>query len=104
MKSKRFRTRRGSVRVVLAAAVLGAVIGTPWSDSNAQTGPAYSIDFHVISAGGKRVRNGCVILNGAVGDTAPGYSSGGPYSILAGFGAATPTVKDELFFDGFERC
>ena len=92
------------MRLVFAGLVLAAVIGTPWSDSNAQTGPAYSIDFHVISAAGKRVRNTCVILNGAVGDTAPGYSSGGFYSILAGFWAATPTVNDELFFDSFERC
>ena len=104
MKARRFRTRRGCVRVVLAAAVLGAVVGMPSSVSHAQTGPAYSIDFHVISAGGKRVRNSCLILNGSVGDTAPGYSSGGFYSILSGFWAAVPTVRDEIFFDGFERC
>jgi hypothetical protein len=104
MQSKRFRTRRRLVRSALAAAALVVVAGIPWSDSNAQTGPAYSIDFHVIRAAGKRVRNSCVILNGAVGDTAPGYSSGGFYSILAGFWAATPTVNDELFFDSFERC
>jgi len=104
MKAERFRTRRGCVRAVLAAVVLGAVIGMPSSDSHAQTGPAYSIDFHVISAAGKRVRNDCVILNGTVGDTAPGYSSGGSYSIVSGFWAAVPTVRDEIFFDGFERC
>jgi len=104
MKAKRFLTRRGSVRAVLIAAALAAVIGTPWSDSNAQSGPSYSIDFHVISAAGQRVRNGCVILNGTVGDTAAGYSSGGFYSILAGYWAGLPAVHDEIFFDGFERC
>ena len=105
MQSKRFRTRRRLVRSALVAAALMVVAGIPWSDSNAQTGPAYSIDFHVVTAAGKRVRNSCVVLTGSVGQAAPGYSSGGFYSILAGFLVAAPTVgQDQLFFDSFEGC
>ena len=97
---------RGPVRAVLMFAVFGAaVIAVPWSDSNAQTGPSYSINTHLISTSAKRVRTSCFILNGTVGQAAPGYSSGGSYSILAGFWpATTPPVQDEIYFDSFERC
>jgi len=99
-----FYRRRQMLRRALIGAMLAAVAGMPWSDSNAQTGPAYSIDFHLISSSGKRARNSCFILNGTAGQASPGYSSGGFYSILAGFWAVAPTVRDQLFFDGFERC
>ncbi|HZP67209.1 MAG TPA: hypothetical protein VFB32_12980 [Rudaea sp.] len=82
---------------VLAAAVLAA------SPTHAGTSP-YSIDFHVISAGGSTLQNGCYRLSGTVGQPAPGYSSGGIYALIAGYWQ-TPTVgSDEVFFNGFEEC
>ena len=105
MKSKRFRTRRWLARSVVTAAALISVAGIPWSDSVAQSGPAYRVDFHVIHAGGRRLHNSCFVLNGAAGQAGPGYSSGGFYSVLAGFWSAAPVVQqDQLFFDGFEGC
>lgn len=92
------------LRATFAGALLAAVAGVTWSDGSAQTGPAYAIDFHQISSAGKRARNSCFILNGTAGHASPGYSSGGFYSILAGFWAVAPNSGDELFFDGFERC
>jgi hypothetical protein len=105
MQAKRSRTRRTLARIALVAATLMAVAAIPWSYSNAQSGPAYSIDFHVISSGGTRLHNSCFVLNGAAGQAVPGYSSGGFYSLLAGFWPAAPVVQqDQLFFDGFEGC
>jgi hypothetical protein len=104
MHIERLRARRAALRLALAV-ICGAVITVPWSDSGAQTSPAYSIDLHVISAAGKRVRTSCFILNGTAAQAAPGYSSGGGYSVLAGFWpAAALAAQDEIFFDSFERC
>jgi len=103
MQAKRYRAR--AMRVAFAAAALVTIVAVPWSDSNAQAGPPYSIDFHYISSGGNRLHNSCFVLNGTAGQTAPGYSAGGFYSVLAGFWpAALTTGQDQLFFDGFEGC
>ena len=105
MQAMRFRTQRRIVRSTMAAAALAAIAAIPWSDSNAQSGPAYSIDYHVITSGRSRLRNSCFVLNGTAGQTSPGYSSGGVYAVLAGFWPAAPIVnQDQLFFDGFEGC
>jgi len=103
MHIERLRPRRAALRLALAV-IWGAVISVPWSDSGAQTSPAYSIDLHVISAAGKRARNNCFILNGTAAQDAPGYSSGGGFSVLAGFWPAAAAGQDEIFFDSFERC
>jgi len=101
----RSRTQRRLVRSTMAAAALAAIAAIPWSDSNAQSGPGYSIDYHVISSGGTRLNNSCFVLNATAGQTSPGYSSGGVYAVLAGFWPAAPIVNgDQLFFDGFEGC
>lgn len=104
MHIKRSRARRTALRLALAV-IFGAVITIPWADSGAQASPAYSIDLHVISAAGKRTRTSCFILNGTAAQTAPGYSSGSGYSVLAGFWpAAALAGQDEIYFDSFERC
>ena len=105
MEMKRFRALRRAMRCVLVTAVFGAVVAVPWSDTNAQAGPAYSVDFHVISSAAHRVHNSCFVLNGTAGQAAPGYSFGAGYSVLSGFWVAAPTTgQDQLFFDGFEGC
>ena len=105
MQLKRSRTRQQLVRSALSAVALAAIAVLPWSGGNAQSGPAYRIDYHYISSGGTRLRNSCVVLNGTAGQTSPGYSSGGVYALLAGFWTAAPvTSQDQLFFDGFEGC
>jgi hypothetical protein len=105
MEIKRSRSRRRVVRVVFAAMALSMVTAIPWSDSNAQAGPAYSIDYHYISAGANRLHNSCFVVSGTVGQPVPGSSFGSGYSISAGFWAAAPIAgQDQLFFDGFERC
>lgn len=105
METKRHRTRRSYVRALLAAAALTAITAAPSSDSNAQAGPSYNIDFHYIAAGGQRSNNSCFVIRGTVGQTAPGYSFGGIYGLSGGFWTAAPlTGQDQLFFNGFERC
>lgn len=100
-------TIRFSRALIAAALFLGGSIA---SDSRAQSAPTYAIDWHLISSGGTTLvggtsRSSCFIVNGSVGQVAPGYSSGGLYSLYAGFWTAAPTMRtDEIFFDGFEGC
>lgn len=100
MMTRISRTLAGTVLVLTAAAIPHA---------RAQT--TFSIDWHVISAGGSTLtggstsRSSCFIVNGTLAQVAPGYSSGGVYSIYAGFWVSAPTRNtDEIFFDGFEGC
>ena len=101
-----FRTRR---RLAAAATVLGAaafvyIAATP-AHSRAAAPPAYSIDFHAISAGGNNLQGNCYRLSGTVGQVAPGYSSGSTFSLIAGYWQpAPPAAVDEIFFNGFEAC
>jgi hypothetical protein len=88
------------------ALVLGAA-----STAHAQAQTTFSIDWHVISSGGTTLSGGdtsrstCFIVNGTLAQVVPGYSSGGVYSVYAGFWAGAPTHNtDEIFFDGFEGC
>jgi len=91
-----------------AAFVLAASTG--WVAS-AQAQTTFSIDWHVISSGGTTLSGGntsrstCFIVNGTLAQVAAGYSSGGIYSVYAGFWVTAPTRDtDEIFFDGFEGC
>jgi hypothetical protein len=103
-QSLRARLRVRIATPVLAAIALVGVCALPGSDSSAQaTTP--SIGFHIISAGGHALKNSCFHVSGTAGQAAPGYSSGGSESLLAGFWSASPTTSlDEIFFNGFEDC
>jgi len=102
MQAKRLRTRRRLLHLAIVATAVGLIAGIPGSYGEDQATSPFSIDYHVISAGGTRLQGGCFTLNGTVAETAPGYSSGGIYSILAGFWPAANT--DEIFANGFEGC
>ena|ERR1700729_588723 len=102
MKSHVSRLLVGAVFVVVAG---GASL------VRAQAQPTFSIDWHVISSGGTSLSSGnlsqstCFVVNGTLAQVSPGYSSGGVYSVYAGFWAPAPTQgTDEIFFDGFEGC
>ena len=92
----------------LPCALIGAaslLFGAAAAVVHAQAPPTFRIDWHVLSAGGAALRNTCVRVNGTVAQTAPGYSSGGIYALLSGYwSAASPTVIDTVFFNGFEEC
>jgi hypothetical protein len=86
-----------SLTVFLSIAALPA-------DSRADAS-TYSIDFHTISAGGNALRGNCYRLSGTVAQVAPGYSSEGIYSLIAGYWQpALTSATDEIFFNGFEVC
>jgi hypothetical protein len=94
-----------NIRYALAAG-LSAFAAASVADT-----PTFSIDWHVISSGGTTLSGGdtsrstCFIVNGTLAQVVPGYSSGGVYSVYAGFWAGAPTHNtDEIFFDGFEGC
>lgn len=91
-------------RAALCAA-LGSACVAASADSGALVAPQFDIAWHVTSTGGTQVRGGCFIVNGTAGQPAPGYSSGGIYSLLSGYWALAPlSGSDEIFFNGFEGC
>jgi len=73
-------TRAGMVRAGLALLVL-LVVGVGWA--GASDGPA--VGWAVLSSGGAPASAGQVTLNGSLGQTAVGSSSGGEVSCGAGF-------------------
>jgi hypothetical protein len=96
-------------RALIGAAFVLGVSTASVASAQAQT--SFSIDWHVISSGGTTLSGGdtsrstCFIVNGTLAQVVPGYSSGGVYSVYAGFWAGAPTHNtDEIFFDGFEGC
>jgi hypothetical protein len=96
---------RSSSVTVLLALLLISVGAARRSDAQAGTTPTYSIDFHVISAGGTSLKSSCFRLSGTVGQPVPGYSSGNIYSLIAGYWQpAAATGSDEIFYNGFEGC
>jgi len=95
---------------VLAGAAFMLGVGNV-SVASAQSQTTFKVDWHVISSGGTTLSGGdtsrstCFIVNGTLAQVAPGYSSGGIYSVYAGFWAGAPTQNtDEIFFNGFEGC
>ncbi len=97
--------RRAGVRrfraVVISAAWLATI--TPATASAPETG-GYVIERHAIHAGGtSRASGGEYELSGTAGQPAPGPSSGGGYTLEAGFiWPLQATPGDEVFRDGFE--
>jgi hypothetical protein len=96
-------------RALMCATFVLGVGGSSVASGQSQT--TFSIDWHVISSGGTTLSGGntsrstCFIVNGTLAQGVPGYSSGGIYSVYAGFWAGAPTRDtDEIFFDGFEGC
>jgi hypothetical protein len=101
MKRIRIRLPAGFALSTLALMLTVALEG---SDARAVP-PFYSIDFHIISAGGRSLHGSCFRLSGTVGQAAPGYSSGSIYALIAGYWQPVPAAtSDEIFFNGFEGC
>ena len=73
-------TRTRTVRAGLALVVV-LLVGVGWAGASA--GPA--IDWEVLSGGGAPASAGQVTLNGSLGQTAIGPSTGGELSLGAGF-------------------
>jgi hypothetical protein len=108
MKMRDLQLRIGidGASLIFACLVLVSAIAIPTLNTQAGTGPTYSISLQAISsAGSMSLRSGCFLLADTVGQPAPGYSSGSTDSLLAGFLAMVPTAgSDEIFFNGFEGC
>ena len=93
-----------SLRAVVAMTLMSTT-ALHWPDARAAVNPTYSIDFHVIAAGGHALQGSCFRLSGTVGQPAPGYSSGSIYALLAGYWVKTDAAdSDEIFYNGFEDC
>jgi hypothetical protein len=94
---------------IFAVAAFTSIIAFRAPDVRADVLPTYSIDVHVITAGGTALRDSCFHLSGTLAQPAPGYSasnSGAPmYSVYAGFWSAMVAMSpDAVFFTGFEEC
>ncbi|HEY6943076.1 hypothetical protein [Dokdonella sp.] len=62
---------------------------------------------NVIAGGGgiSHSAGGCRTLEGSLGETATGMSSGAGYSVHAGYWAGAGSARrDSLFRNGFEEC
>lgn len=62
---------------------------------------------HVIAGGGgiSHSAGGCRTLEGSIGETAAGVSSGGAFSVNAGYWAGPGNAqRDSIFRNGFEAC
>jgi hypothetical protein len=105
MKRSHIRIESGDfVRPIFTIALMSAsVLYGP--DARAGASSIYSIDFHVIGAGGHSLQGSCFRLSGTVGQAVPGYSSGSIYALLAGYWVnANAADSDEIFYNGFEDC
>lgn len=68
------------------------------------TGAPFSINHHVIAAGGvTRAKNACFELASTIGQPIGGRSEGGVYTLDAGF-LARRIETDSLFRSSFEAC
>lgn len=64
---------------------------------------AYSLDWHVIAGGGtQHALGGPWRLGATAGQSAPGLSSGGTFTLSAGYWVASPLVSDLIFQHDFE--
>lgn len=92
---------RWILRIGVAAAI-GAAMG--WS--LAQAG-GLQVTAQVISSGGgsSESAGGCRRLEATLGEPVSGPSSGGPYTLVAGFQASISAgPRDSIFNDGFQEC
>ncbi|HEX6832378.1 MAG TPA: hypothetical protein VF132_02490 [Rudaea sp.] len=95
------RRARGAFALAIGVACIAAV---PGSGTHAQS-QSIGIGPHLISSGGRTLRNSCFVLSSTAGQPAPGYSGAGPaYSFYSGFWASATTAHDEIYFNGFEAC
>lgn len=68
---------------------------------------AQQISSHVIAAGGGSSRSpgGCRVLEGTMGQAVVGTSSGGAFSVRAGYWAGPGSQRRDSIFSGdFEEC
>ena len=67
--------------------------------------PTYSIDAHIVSAGTSvHSTSGCFDVDVNIAEPVAGFSSGGVYSLSAGYAYAAPIANDNIFGNGFEDC
>lgn len=65
---------------------------------------AYSLDWNVVAGGGtQHAVGGPWRLAGTIAQPAPGLSSGGDFSLSAGYWVAAPAVSDRIFQHDFEN-
>jgi hypothetical protein len=68
---------------------------------------AAQVVSHVIAGGGgvSHSAGGCRTLEGSIGETAAGVSTGAAFSLHAGYWAGPGSAqRDSLFRNGFEEC
>jgi hypothetical protein len=83
------------------------VIATAFAGVMACGIAAAQVVSHVIAGGGgvSHSAGGCRTLEGSIGEAAAGESSGGPFSVHAGYWAGPGGGRrDSLFRNGFEEC
>ncbi len=89
--AKRTRRRWPATAVLLALPAIAIASG-------------YTLDWQTTNgAGGGHSAGGGWKLDGTVAQPAPGASSGGGFTLQAGFWTAAPVVSDLIFQGGFEN-
>lgn len=98
------RVGRRRFRAVVVGAALLATLPPASAPASTPENGGYVIERHAIHSGGtSRARGGDYELSGTAGQPAPGPSSGGGYTLDAGFIWPLRDVPgDGVFRDGFE--
>jgi len=85
---------------VFAAAIAGAVPAAVAADP-----PVVALTQAVVSGSSVTVDNSCSRLTATIGQPAPGFATGGGFTLLVGFQAGLPRgAGDTIFFSGLEDC
>lgn len=85
-------------------ALLGLTAGAFGHSDHARAGQTYAIDWYLMGSGGTTESSqGEYRLQGSIAQPVIGSSTGGGYSLDAGFWyGIAPTCPDCIFYDGFE--
>lgn len=88
-----------TIRLLLGALLCAIVAPLPAGT------PTYAIDAHVVGAGSSvRASSACFALNAVIAEPVAGFSTGGVYTMRAGFDGPRRLPNDTLFAAGFEDC
>jgi hypothetical protein len=84
-------------------AALVVLAGCAFAAAPTHAAAPYALDGAAIVSGAPVSGNSCSRLSATLGEPAAGFSSGGGFSLSAGFQSMF-AAGDNLFFDGFEGC
>ena len=98
------RARYKNISLISQLSILGLAVAVFGYASQANAGQTYAIDWYLIGSGGTAASTqGEYVLRGSIAQPVVGSSTGGGYSLDAGFWHGIPSgCPDCIFSNGFE--